>query len=383
MKKSLIAIAALAAAGAVSAQSSVTLFGILDVGVARITGSNASITGLSNSGGGSGSRLGFRGTEDLGGGLSAGFWLEAGVNVDSGAGGQTSTNNINTTGLSPSGALTFNRRSTVSLAGNFGEARLGRDFTPTYQIETAFDPFGNNGVGAPVWYQTNLIGDTRLRASNQVSYFLPSLGGLYGQISYAIGEQTSNAGTPAGSLKNDGRTVGVRLGYANGPLDIAVAANKATYTFQAPNPAGASNDRDHAAIGGSFDFGVAKLWGQYSRQKAENQVGGVASLNNDTIAKGALIGVTAPVGPGLIKATYSVVKIDNGAALGSEPESKKFAIGYDYNLSKRTRLYGTLARLNNSKGANLTVGGYSGLGSASTAANDSSNGYEIGLRHTF
>jgi predicted porin len=116
MKKSLVALAVLAAAGAASAQSSVTLFGIVDAAYGRVSGNGTSITGVSNSGINS-SRLGFRGTEDLGGGMSAGFWLEGQLSNDDGRGAGTSTNNQATggaiAGLNGGQGLTFNRRSTV------------------------------------------------------------------------------------------------------------------------------------------------------------------------------------------------------------------------------------------------------------------------------
>ena len=128
MKKSLIALAVLAASGAAMAQSSVTLFGVVDATYAYGSGSASNKSQLTNSGYNS-SRLGFRGVEDLGGGMTASFWLEAGVNNDNGSGANTNTNN-QATGATGGGGLTFNRRSTVSLSGGFGEVRLGRDFTP-------------------------------------------------------------------------------------------------------------------------------------------------------------------------------------------------------------------------------------------------------------
>src|SRR5205085_4224819 len=130
MKKSLIALAVMAAAGAASAQSSVTLFGIVDAAVSRYDsgGSGDAVTKLTNSGYNS-SRLGFRGTEDLGGGTSASFWLEAGLANDDGQGAATNSNNqASGAGAAVAGrqGLTFNRRSTVSLSGGWGEGRLGR-----------------------------------------------------------------------------------------------------------------------------------------------------------------------------------------------------------------------------------------------------------------
>ena len=116
MKKSLLALAALTAfAGAASAQSSVTLFGIVDAGVARLSGGGKTKIGMTNSGYNS-SRFGVRGVEDMGGGMQAGFWLE----------GQLTNDDGNAAGLN------FQRRSTVSLMGGFGEIRMGRDYTPTF-----------------------------------------------------------------------------------------------------------------------------------------------------------------------------------------------------------------------------------------------------------
>ena len=195
MKKTAAAAAVLACAGTASAQSSVTLFGVLDAGVSYYSATSSfynntarfvqplpdvtkSQTVLSSSNT-SPSRLGFRGTEDLGGGLAAGFWLEAAILNDTGAGG------------GPGGTFIFNRRSTVSLLGTFGEVRLGRDFTPTYWNDNIFSPFTTLGVGANV---ISTVGsnmavakgpgspvsatDNYLRTSNSIGYFLPpSLGG--------------------------------------------------------------------------------------------------------------------------------------------------------------------------------------------------------------
>ena len=133
MKKTLIAVAALTAAAGAFAQSTVTIFGVLDTSVAHISSGGSKVTGLSN-GGLSSSRLGFRGTEDLGGGLAAGFWLEGGLAVDNGN----------------SGGYGLERRSTVSLSSNtFGELRLGRDKVPAYLNIETFDPFGDTGFRCP------------------------------------------------------------------------------------------------------------------------------------------------------------------------------------------------------------------------------------------
>ena len=131
MKKTLIALAAVAATSAAFAQSSVTMFGIVDLGITSIDEGNERITSVSNEGQAS-NRLGFRGVEDLGGGMKASFWLEGGFAADDG----TAT-----------GGFQFNRRATLGLSGGFGEIRLGRDYTPTFYNHSAYTVFGTNGLG--------------------------------------------------------------------------------------------------------------------------------------------------------------------------------------------------------------------------------------------
>ena len=185
MKKSLLALAVLGTfAGVASAQSSVTLFGIVDVGLRNVkNGSNPDLWTQSTDGLNS-SRLGFRGVEDLGGGLSAGFWLEAGLAADTGNMG----GGIGIAAPTNGSANIFNRRATVSLMGNWGEIRLGRDYTPGFWNTTIFDPFGTNGVGSflnmttaaggPLGVPVAGANTSYVRANNTFGYFLPSnLGG--------------------------------------------------------------------------------------------------------------------------------------------------------------------------------------------------------------
>jgi predicted porin len=352
MKKSLIALAALAAAGVASAQSSETLLGIVDATYAHGSGSVSSKTQLTNSGYNS-SRLGFRGVEDLGGGMNASFWLEAGLTNDDGRGAATNINNQASggaiAGLNGGQGLTFNRRSTVSLGGSFGELRLGRDYTPQFWNLTVFDPFGTNGVGTTQTLNSIITGATAVRASNSIGYFLPAnLGGFYGQVQYYMGENNSGTAT-----HNDGNGWGLRFGYGNGPLNVAVATSRTTY---------AAGDVHQSNIGGQYDFGMAKLIAHYSRDK-----------NGSVTGKGWLIGGLIPVGPGDVRLAYSRYETD---AVGS-PETKKWALGYVYNMSKRTALYATYARVNNNGTA------ASALNGSVTAAGNSSSGYDLGIRHSF
>ena len=352
MKKSLVALAALAVVGAASAQSSVTLFGVVDATLAFGNGSAANKIQLTNSGYNS-SRLGFKGTEDLGGGMSASFHLEAGVNNDNGAGSGTNTNN-QATGAAAAAAggqgLAFNRRSTVSLSGGFGEIRLGRDYTPQYWNHTVFDPFGNVGVGTEQTLPSSIMpGAILVRASNSVAYLTPAMGGFYGWGQYYMGENLDNLPN-----KDDGTGIGLRVGYAAGPLDVAGSYTQAKY---------AGADIKSTNLGASYAFGPAKLSLQLSRED-----------NSVNIGTGGSIGLNYTMGAGEIRAAYSQYSVDTAVAR----KTGKFALGYVQNLSKRTALYATVAQVSNDGGAGQTLNGAS-----LTNPNDSSTGFDIGIRHAF
>ncbi|MGL6112521.1 MAG: porin [Rubrivivax sp.] len=364
MKKSVLALAVLGAfAGVASAQSSVTLFGVVDLNIMSVD--NDARTYSMGTDGMSSSRLGFRGIEDLGGGLKASFWLEAGLAPDTGNGAAKWGN-----GSRGDDALVFNRRSTVSLQNAMGELRLGRDYTATFWSWTVFDPFGTNGVGAA----TNLaIGTdlatalsgttygTLVRANNMVQYILPAgvFGpGLYGQLQVAAGE---------GAFGN--RYYGGRIGYAAGPFDIAAAYGT---TQLSPNI-----DLDNWNVGGSWNFGFMKLSGFYSQIDAQ----GVG--NNQFGRDNWFVGVSAPFGQWNFKASYGATNAD-GSGVASPfdgADATQWALGADYNLSKRTALYGTWSSINNDANARFAVSLQSNTPAATTPFN--SNGIQIGVRHSF
>ncbi len=362
MKKSLIALAVMAAAGAASAQSSVTLFGIVDASISHYRGENH-FTGVEPNGYNS-SRLGFRGTEDLGGGLSASFWLEGQLLNDTGSG-------------AAGGAFDFKRRSTVSLSSSsWGELRIGRDYAPTFWNLTVFDPFGTNGVGTNVIQKAragatglalaagapagSVVSDpNEVRASNSVGYFLPAkLGGFYGQAMYAWDE------IPGGN--DSGRYMGARLGYGSGPFNVALAYGRTDGTEPAALVGGTPDVTDWN-IGGTWDFGMAKVMAQYDHANYDTAGG-------DATMKGWLIGALVPVGAGEIRASYSRVKLD----VGSEPRVGQWALGYVHNLSKRTALYATYAHVSNDDGAALPVNG-----KVFVLPNGNSQGFDVGIRHSF
>jgi predicted porin len=361
MKKSLIALAVLASAGVASAQSSVALFGVVDVSLVHSKGTVSSKTQLTNNGIGA-NQIGFRGVEDLGGGMYAGFWLEAWHNPDNGTGLATNTNN-QPSGTSAASAgtqgLTFNRRSTVSVGGNWGELRLGRDYTPSYWNIANFDPWGNLGIAKSVTTEVAITGTTGVRASNSITYLYggqafnnTSRGGndgFGGSLMYYMGENNRGAAN-----SKDGTGYSGRVSYQSGPWNVALATGKTKF---------ATGDIKQTNFGGMYDFGVVRLIGHYARDK-----------NGTLGAKGYLLGLTAPVfAVGQLRASYSQYKTD----AAGEPTVKKLGLGYVHNLSKRTALFATIARARNSGGASFSM-----YGSVS-APNGTSTAYEMGVRHNF
>jgi predicted porin len=357
MKKHLIALAALAlTAGYASAQSSVTLFGVVDVNLRSVKTGSTRLSKMENDGISS-SRLGFRGEEDLGGGLKAGFWLEAPISADTGAG--------NTTKF-------FNRRSTVSLSSaTLGEVRLGRDNQTIWNQAAAFDVFGTVGVatatqlfdraGAALSTGTLDIN----RTDNAISYFLPGgLGGFYGQLQFAAGEGDMTA-TNAGTKLN-----GTRVGFKTGGFDAAVATSYInTQATAVTSPNGARWKQVHA--GASYDFTVVKLFGQYITNKSTNPT-------PDAKQKVWELAASAPIGAaGLVKFGY--------AKSSDYKAATKIGLGYQHNLSKRTALYANFGQIKNK--AATSTGVASNLvvktAPATTAAEQKSTGYEFGIRHNF
>lgn len=404
MKKMVATFMTLSAASLAVAQSSVTIYGVVDNSYSVNKGSVADVSGIAW-GNLSSSRIGFRGVEDLGDGLKASFNLEAGIGSESGQ-GVDGPSLDNVSAAVGAGGLTFGRRATVSLSGSFGEIRIGRDFVPTYYNENQFAPLGRNGAGSSIITQVNVVGATRSRTSNGIKYLLPKLGGFYGEAMFAFGEQPDNAGTPAGSLEDNGNYLGARLGYAAGPFDMAFSAGKTSIARNITAPvtaAAAGNDRLVYNLGMTYNLGVVKLFGLYSLQSQENTVGSpasglnlaglYASAGNDLEARALSVGATIPSGRHEFKFGFSTLKLENGQGLGTTPTAEKFALGYQYNFSKRTAFYASYARLKNKDSApnaglaaGLTAGANRQRGLASTALTGpsaSSTAFDLGIRHSF
>lgn len=362
MKKQLLVALPLVALGGVAmAQSSVTLFGTVDEAATYVNGSD-NWSGL-QSGGNTDSHIGFRGTEDLGGGLKAQFWLESGILADQG------------TGDSGRG-LDFKRRATVGLIGNAGELRLGRDETAAYRSMKRFDVFNNAGIGGTkLWadgyntstanYGNNTVGDSK-RKDNQLAYYSPSMGGFNVGVNYGFGERDSQ------TFKS-GAYWGVALGYENGPWNAALTAEQQNNT--ALPTAGAAYDlRQRAYSAGlGYDFGRMKVSGAYRQSRLSPDAG--SSLK----AQSYMVGVAAPVGPaGVVKASYN--RYERDLVAGSDAKADQISLGYEHNLSKRTAVYGTYSYLKN-KGENGAPG--ISMGNVPLDDNGKQHGVQVGVRHSF
>lgn len=364
MKKSLLALAALGAfAGSAMAQSSVTLFGVVDLSIGRIDNDGYKANSMMLTDGNASSRIGVRGVEDLGGGLRAGFWLEGALSADDGSGYRAVSTASGT--VTPVGGLTWQRRSTVSLLGGWGEVRLGRDYTPQFWSWTLFDPFGTNGVGAATNIAIRGAGGvpggaygTLVRADNSVAYHLPAgLGGFYGQATYAFSENVNGNGM-----------YGVRGGWASGPFNIA-AAYSATEVF-----ADEGYDGTNWNIAGSWNLGFMRLSGFYSQIEIDTDAGDAEQTN-------WYIGAWVPFGPWTIKGSYgSADRESNIAGVRSEGDATQWAIGFTYDLSKRTAFYGTYSAIDNDN-TGFTV--TSARNAPSVSPSGDSTGFQFGVRHSF
>ena len=349
MQKKLIA---LAVAGLVSApafaQSNVQIYGVVDMGVTHR--SDHAESGVGNktsvdSGIGSGSRLGFKGTEDLGNGLKASFVLEMGMHVDQ---GQSRADG------------TFSRQSFLALSGNFGTVALGRQYAPQFNLLAALDPFGTGTVG-----QANNIYTIDVRLNNTVAYVSPDFGGFNIVAAYsndavgAAGATVSATSDEALENEGDARVVAIAPTYKNGPLMVGMNYHRIKFNTSGTDPVKVWD------LGGSYDLGVVKLSAMYGTRKLDN----VADLRQ------WMVGAVVPVGQsGKVQVSYN--RATNKEVAG-DPTGNQWAVGYVHSLSKRTNVYAAYADISNDDGAAFSVG------DASNGGDGYQKGFTVGLRHSF
>ncbi|OYO31310.1 porin [Janthinobacterium sp. PC23-8] len=338
MKKVLFTLFALGASCTALAQSSVTIYGVADAGlVADKDAAGNRLTRVA-SGVASGSRLGFKGKEDLGGGLAATFVLESGFNIDTGTSGQ--------------GGLLFGRQAYVGLTGNAGAVTLGRQYSPYYlALRDVADPFaiGLAGTASNIMATNSRVDNlgANTRVDNMVQYASPTWNKLSGELAYGFGEVAGD--------NSKSRTLGGAVHYIEGPLNLTLTHNR-------KNNALATAQARNSLLAMRYDFGVAQANLGYADNRAENN-----SKSNDM-----LLGVTVPFGVTKVIASY--IRHDDKSSLNRD--AQQWAIGAYYSLSKRSDLYTAYSHINNKNGATFVVGNATDNGTGNT-------GFNLGMRHQF
>ena len=350
MKKSLLALAVLGAfAGVASAQSSVTIYGVVDQGITKGNGGTAVNNGANGASEAwqikqaRGSRLGFRGNEDLGGGLSAQFLIEHRFLPDTGAAAATFWDGGSYVQLTSAAA---------------GSVYLGRWYTPAFWVALKTDPFGWDGVAqvgskALAGY---LTGGSGVRTSNTLGYKTPSFSGFTANVATGLAE-----GTTAN------RTDGFNAEYTAGPLYVGFGYEKAKGSVATTATSASGDGASLFNIGVAYNFGFIRPIAYYGQSKL-----GVGNSKKNTYFHLAL---TAPVGPGQIKAALGTLDPESTVVLGpttlqtADQKQAKFSLGYDYFLSKRTRVYADLSS--------------AGEDSTTTVEKTVNRAYNIGIRHDF
>ncbi|SDO37157.1 Outer membrane protein (porin) [Rhodoferax sp. OV413] len=357
MKKLPIILSMAACTSAAFAQSTVSISGTVDLAVRSVDNGAVKQTQMVRDGINS-SRLRFIGTEDLGGGLKAGFWLDMPVRADDGTGA----------------SVFWERRSTVSLLGSFGELRLGRDAALQNSGPGDFDAFNGKGVGNVMNLATprNFSNATTFtRVNNAVSYLLPNvLGGFYGQVQLAPGEGVIGAKHSAFALGYKDGPLETRFTYGRTHVDSVAVVNTIT---GASTATAASGSFTYAVLGSSYDFGRAKLMGSLINWNSAEAVAG--SRKQFTYNIGAMV----PIGSGSLNVAYTHA---NRSGLGSDAQdAKQFAVQYIHSLSKRTAVYASAARIKQDALATTSNAQYNMDGT--NLVGRSGTGFDFGIRHSF
>jgi predicted porin len=353
MKKTAAAGLALTASTLALAQSTVTVYGTLDLYMAHAKSGAASSTRLED-GGQTASRIGFRGTEDLGDGMRAHFTLESGFAPDTG------------NGTLPGPAMSFSRQSFVGISAPWGQIDAGRMYTPMFYALFKADPYGLNAVFSPI----NLVAATdaqpgitpfAARASNMVRYRTPASMAFFADIAYAPGESSAPS-------HQSGNVYGANFGWARKPYYIAYAYQRAR-SGSAAAPVASPATTTYQALTGAYE------WSSLGLQLYASYVRNASSLPGVPTAKLLNLG-----------ATYNVTPVSNivfGATerkvAGSDRAQLAWTLGYDHHLSKRTVLYARWLRLLNRHGASAS------LATVPVLAN-SGNDVRVlatGIRHNF
>jgi len=355
MQKKIIALAiAGLASTAAFAQSNVTIYGRADLGMVDRGGNSGAVNDVKRkyemaSGVQSGSRIGFKGSEDLGNGLKAIFEMEYGISMDQNTGGNQA-------------ATWTNRHSYVGLTGNFGTVIGGHLDGVRYGVFNAFDPFAGGTVGN--FTQMTIQVD---RASNAVAYVSPKFAGFGVVLAYAtaIDAVEASGNGIAGTAFNDNSLQTIMGTYDNGPIS-------ARLDYEQVNPTNKEGKTWVATGAASYDFGVVKVSALYDQIKSNIGTAG-QTLNQQAW----FVGLKAPVGKFTLKAVGGQLR--DKLEGHDDHDAWKVGLGTDYSLSKRTNLYATYGYIHNQKNSAIMI---------SQAANSQqtgygTNGFDFGIAHSF
>jgi predicted porin len=341
MKKLAIA-AALSAITTVATAQSVTVYGIMDTGIQRYDAGADTFT-RANDNALATSRLGFRGTEDLGGGLRANFQLEGQLNLAGGRVGSTSTadNEI------------FNREAWVGISGGLGEVRIGRqDVTYAQDIDTGVSQFGNFGNRATNGTAIELGSDQK----NVIKYISPRVAGFTAQLGYA----SSNA--PGATTDGTGDQKGAYLRYDRGALSLHAG-------HQQNDGATSAAERDFTTYGATYNFGFATAGVTYAR--------GDVSTTGDIESTNTQASVRVPLANGL--AAHAIYAVAKNGTQADNNQGRGYTIGVTKALSKRTTLYAAYTSVDNESNSSMAMPGTT----APASAGLDTKAYTAGISHSF
>jgi predicted porin len=373
-EKLTVLVAAALISGAALAQSDVQVYGVVDIGLAhrgdnvdpRVGSQNAVDSGIS-----SGTRLGFRGTEVLGAGLKALWTLEAGVAADTGEHRQN--------------GRFFGRQAFVGLSGDFGTVLIGRQDTPFHAFLSDLDPFHSGTVGRyrnTFMAGVNVAGENLFdpyRVDNAVAYVSPDFSGFNVTLAYsnnAIGQEAAgNTGGNAYLSVGDNRVFNVVPRYTNGPLEIGLSY------YRIRSREDNAVDIRNWALGGAYDFGVARLSAFYDENRWNDALG---VRHDDLKLKDWMIGLTVPFFcKHTLQAAYNQSKLFWN---GERGKARQWSLGYTYQFSRRTHFYAAIADITNDD-KRRTAGLFSSRAASVSDSDNPGNGYQqgfqVGLKHTF
>lgn len=360
MQKKIIALALAAMAGSAFAQSNVTVYGVVDAGYAHmkatgLKGQNAIESGMLG-----GSRIGFKGVEDLGNGLKALFTLEYALAVDD----NTGVGTVDQAGTFPasnwSGSVA--RQQFVGLTGGFGTAVVGRLQTAGFDWACAYNPIAGGAIDTvgKLKAATLLSCGTNGRANNAVAYISPDFGGVTVALNHA--RVTEAAATNATQKDSSANLISAK--YANGPLSASLI-----YTKINADATAASDDVSEYGLGASYDLKVVKLFGTYQSQKNQALSGGRDKKYS--------LAVAAPVSAaGTVVASYARNKLNNNSV--DSDSSSAYNLSYLHALSKRTTAYAGYTRVTNQANANTGI-----VGAYIPTADGNASVLGLGLNHKF